>query len=252
MNVVIIEDEQRTARQLERLLHKYDESIHILVNLPSVTESVAWFKQNPNPDLVFMDIHLEDGQAFAIFEQINLNVPIIFTTAYDDYMLKAFKVNSVDYLLKPVDYDELVAAIEKFKALRSSSQTADLSQLLQLIQKPQAASFRERFMVTLGTKIHSVEVADIAYFFSEEKATFLVTNDNQLLPLEYSLDHLSGMLNPDVFFRINRQFLVARSAIKSIQSYSPTKLKLDLTPASRHEIFVSISRISDFKDWLGR
>ncbi|QDK82106.1 response regulator transcription factor [Spirosoma sp. KCTC 42546] len=252
MNVVLIEDEDRTARQLERLLKKYDPTIHILAQLPSVSETVAWFRSNPLPDLAFMDIHLEDGLVFKVFEQQQLTLPIIFTTAYDEYMLKAFKVNSIDYLLKPVDYDELAAALDKFKSIRNQPATPDLSTILQLLQKPQTASYRERFMISLGTKIHSVEVADIAYFYTEEKATFLVNRVGQFMPLEYSLDQLMGLLNPANFFRVNRQFLVARSAIQAIHTYSAGKLKLNLLPTPREEIFVSLSRLSEFKDWLGR
>jgi DNA-binding LytR/AlgR family response regulator len=257
MNVVIIEDEDRTARQLERLLKKYDPSVHVLTQLPSIKKAVDWFSQHgsgqlPQPDLVFMDIHLEDGLSFSIFEQFNLTLPVIFTTAYDEYMLKAFKVNSIDYLLKPVDYEELVAAIEKFKALRSQPVLPDLNAFLAFMQKPQTVSYKERFMVNIGTKIHSVEVADIAYFYSEEKATFLITKTGQLLPLEYSLDQLSSLLNPTHFFRVNRQCIVARTAIQTIHAYSAGKLKLDLQPVSRQEIFVSMSRMSEFKDWLGR
>ncbi|UFH51941.1 LytTR family DNA-binding domain-containing protein [Spirosoma sp. KNUC1025] len=254
MNVVIIEDEDRTARQLERLLNRYDPTIRVLLQLPSIKKAVDWFSQQQHPpvDLVFMDIHLEDGLAFGIFEQIKFNLPVIFTTAYDEYMLKAFKVNSIDYLLKPVDYEELVAAMEKFKTLRNQPAMPDLNALLAFMQQPQSASYKERFMISIGTRIHSVEVADIAYFYSEEKATFLITKNGQLLPLEFSLDQLSGQLNPAHFFRVNRQFIVARNAIQSIHAYSAGKLKLDLQPASRHEVFVSMSRLSEFKDWLGR
>ena len=252
MNIVIIEDEDRTARQLERLLKKYDPVIHILIQLPSVKEAVEWFSQHTQPDLVFMDIHLEDGLAFSIFEQVNLTVPVIFTTAYDEYMLKAFKVNSIDYLLKPIDYEELTAAIEKFKILRIPQTVPDLSSLLAFIQKPQIPAFKERFMVNIGTKIHSVEVANISYFYSEEKATFLVTKAAQLLPIEQSLDQITPMLNPAHFFRVNRQFIVARTALQTIHAYSAGKLKLDLLPVSRHEVFVSTRRLSEFKDWLGR
>jgi len=252
MNVLIIEDEDRTARQLERMLKKYEPTVHILAQLPSVRESVAWLSQHPVPDLILMDIHLEDGLAFAIFEQIQLTVPIIFTTAYDEYMIKAFKVNSIDYLLKPVDYDELVSALEKFKTLRSVSASPDLANLLQVMQQFRESPFKERFMVSIGTKIRSVEASEIAYFFSEEKATFLTTKEGQLLPLEYSLDQLIGMLNPSQFFRINRQYLVARSAIQTIHVYSAGKLKVELRPVPREDVFVSQSRLSDFKDWLGR
>ncbi|MFD1143653.1 LytR/AlgR family response regulator transcription factor [Larkinella insperata] len=252
MNVVIIEDEDRTARQLERMLKKYDPAIHVLVQLPSVQEAVAWLSQNPLPDLAFMDIHLEDGLAFRIFELMQLTIPVIFTTAYDEYMIKAFKVNSVDYLLKPVDYDELVAALNKFKILRSSPALPDLNQILALMQKPKSADFKERFMISIGAKIRSVEVGDIAYFYSEDKATFLLTKEGHLLPVEYSLDQLVTLLDPSVFFRVNRQFLVSRPAIQTIHVYSAGKLKLELQPSSRQEVLVSLSRIAEFKDWLGR
>ncbi|GAB4046862.1 LytR/AlgR family response regulator transcription factor [Spirosoma litoris] len=252
MNVVIIEDEDRNARQLERMLKKYDPNIHILIQLPSVKDAVEWFSTHPAPDLAFMDIHLEDGLVFRLFEQLTLTLPIIFTTAYEEYMIKAFKVNSIDYLLKPVDYDELVAALEKFKTIRSKPELPDLSALFQMMQKPQENRFRERFMISIGTKIHSVEVTNTAYFFSEEKATFLVNKDGHFLPLEYSLDQLAGMLDPNQFFRVNRQFLVARSAIQTIHAFSAGKLKLDLLPPARLEVFVSMSRMSEFKDWLGR
>ncbi|WP_080059493.1 LytR/AlgR family response regulator transcription factor [Spirosoma aerolatum] len=252
MNVIIIEDEDRSARQLERMLKKYDPAVQVLAQLPSVSESVAWLSQHSVPDLILMDIHLEDGLAFSIFEQIQLTVPIIFTTAYDEYMIKAFKVNSIDYLLKPVDYDELVNALDKFKTLRSVASSPDLTKLLQVVQQFRESPFKERFMVSIGTKIRSVETGEIAYFFSEEKATFLTTKEGQLLPLEYSLDQLTGMLNPSQFFRMNRQFLVARTAIQTIHVYSAGKLKVDLRPTPRQEVLVSLSRIADFKDWLGR
>jgi DNA-binding LytR/AlgR family response regulator len=252
MNVLIIEDEDRTARQLERMLKKYDPTVYVLAQLPSVRESVAWLSQHSLPDLILMDIHLEDGLAFAIFEQIQLTVPIIFTTAYDEYTIKAFKVNSIDYLLKPVDYDELAPALDKFKTLRSVAGSPDLASLLQLMQQFRESPFKERFMITVGTKIRSVETGEIAYFFSEAKGTFLMTKEGQLLAIESSLDQLIGMMNPSQFFRVNRQFLVSRSGIQTIHAFSAGKLKVDLKPASRQEVFVSSSRLSDFKDWLGR
>lgn len=255
MNVVIVEDEARTARQLERMLHQYDPALRVIAQLPSVAETVAWFETHRSdqlPDLAFMDIHLDDGLVFNVFDQINLTVPVIFTTAYEEYMIKAFKVNSVDYLLKPVDYEELAAALNKFKATRQQPALLDLNALIALMQKPREPAFKERFMVSLGTKIRSVEVGEIAYFFSEEKATFLLTKQALSLPVEYSLDQLAGLLDPAHFFRANRQYLVARPAIQTIHAYSAGKLKLDLQPTARHEVFVSLSRITEFKDWLGR
>jgi len=264
MKVVIIEDERLTAQRLETLLHKYDSAVEVLVTLPSVEKAVAWFEgpDQPAVDLVFMDIHLQDGLAFRIIQQTGLTTPIIFTTAYDEYVIQAFKVNSIDYLLKPVRYEELVAAIDKFKALRQhfaqtgspapGAETPGLDALLRLLGGDQKAAYKDRFMVTVGTKIHSVETASIAYFLLEERATFLVTNEGLHLPLDYSLDKLQPLLNPDRFFRVNRQFTVSRPAIRTIETYSAGKIKLDVQPRARTEVFVSGDRIPDFKEWLGK
>lgn len=260
MNVVIIEDENLTANRLEGMLHKYDPAIDVLARIPSVAEAVVWFSQpNQSVDLVFMDIHLEDDLGFRIFEQAPLTTPVIFTTAYDEYMIQAFKVNSIDYLLKPINYDELVAAIEKFKALKKqfgahsdNPPTPDLETLLNLIGRSKSTDYKERFMITVGTKIRSIETADIAYFYLEEKIVFLVTKDGLNLPVDYSLDKLTQLLNPRHFFRISRQFLVSLPAIQTIHTFSAGKLKLDMTPKSRQEVFVSGDRMAEFKEWLGK
>ncbi|AUD00518.1 LytR/AlgR family response regulator transcription factor [Spirosoma pollinicola] len=258
MNVVIIEDENLTAKRLESLLHKYDSAITVLARIPSVAEAVSWFDESNSPvDLIFMDIHLEDDLGFRIFEQTQLTTPVIFTTAYDEYMIQAFKVNSIDYLLKPINYDELVAAIEKYKALKkqfgqATSTSHDLETLLNLIGKSKQTDYKERFMITVGTKIRSIETGDIAYFYLEEKVVFLVTKDGLTLPVDYSLDKLTQVLNPRRFFRISRQFLVSLSAIQTIHTFSAGKLKLDMTPKSRQEVFVSGDRMTEFKEWLGK
>ncbi|GAB3642230.1 LytR/AlgR family response regulator transcription factor [Spirosoma arcticum] len=261
MNVVIIEDENLTAKRLEGMLQKYDSTINVLARIPSVADAVAWFGQVERPivDLVFMDIHLEDDLGFRIFEQANLTTPVIFTTAYDEYMIQAFKVNSIDYLLKPINYDELVAAVEKFKALKkqfestsASPPAPDLETLLSLIGKPKSTDYKERFMITVGTKIRSIETTEVAYFYLEEKIVFLVTKDGLNLPVDYSLDKLTQLLNPRRFFRISRQFLVSLPAIQTIHTFSAGKLKLDLTPKSRQEVFVSGDRMTEFKEWLGK
>lgn len=259
MNVVIIEDEKLTAQRLEKLIQTYDPTISVLARIPSVAGAVAWFRTNPMPapDLVFMDIHLEDDLSFRIIEQVNLTTPIIFTTAYDEYTLQAFKANSIDYLLKPIDYDELVTAIEKFNALGrvfsgSGPALPDMTTLLSLLGKTQPTAFKERFMVTIGTKIRSIETTQVAYFFVEEKATFLTTKEGQHLPLDYSLDKLAALLDPRQFFRVNRSVLVSLSAIQQIHSYSGGKLKLELSPKNHQEVFVTGDRITDFKEWLGK
>ena len=252
MRVLLIEDENLTARRLEGQLLKYDPSIEVLAKLPSVAKAVEWLRTHPAPDLLFLDIHLEDDLGFRIFEQMQVRTPIIFTTAYDEYMIQAFKVNSIDYLLKPINYDDLVAAIEKYKALRQHFAAPDLSMLLQLVNKPAEPAYRDRFMVTVGTKLRSVEVSDIAYFFLEEKVTFLTTQQGSMLPLEYSLDKLTQLLNPRQFFRVSRQYLVSLGSIDSIHAYSVGKLRVELRPTPRHEVFVSGDRVTDFKDWLGK
>ncbi|OUJ74094.1 LytR/AlgR family response regulator transcription factor [Hymenobacter crusticola] len=252
MRVLIVEDENLTARRLEGQLLKYDPSIEVLAKLPSVAKAVDWLRTHPAPDLLFLDIHLEDDLGFRIFEQVQVSTPVIFTTAYDEYMIQAFKVNSIDYLLKPVNYDDLVAAIEKYKALRQHFAAPDLSALLQLVTKPSEQAYRDRFMVSIGPKLRSVEVSDIAYFFLEEKVVFLTTQQGSMLPLEYSLDKLTQLLNPRQFFRVSRQYLVSLGSIDSIHTYSAGKLRLELRPTPRHEVFVSGDRVTDFKDWLGR
>lgn len=264
MNVVILEDERLTAQRLAGMLQRYDTSVVMLATLASVEEAIEWFSAAPVlPDLVFMDIHLEDGISFRVIEQLQLTVPIIFTTAYDDYMIRAFKVNSIDYLLKPINYDELVASIEKFKMLRqqfapqatpesNSTPLPDLSALLTLLGNPQKVTYKDRFMVTVGTRIRTVKTTEIAYFYLEDKMTFLVTEEGLNLPVDYSLDKLAQMLDPQEFFRTSRQFLVSLSAVGTVHVYSPGKLKLELEPRPRQEVFVSGDRIADFKDWLGK
>lgn len=252
MSTVIIEDENLTARRLEGMLKKYDPAIQVNALLPSVEETVKWLGEHPAPDLVFMDIHLEDDLAFRIFERTNLQAPVIFTTAYDEYMIQAFKVNSIDYLLKPVNYDELAQALEKYKSLKKQYAQPDLDALLQYFGHKNEPVFKERFMITVGTKIRSIETHDVAYFYSEDKITFMVTRDGQHLPIDFSLEKLVSVLNPKTFFRISRQYLVSFSAIRAAHAYFKGKLKLDLSPRPKSEALVSADRVTEFKEWMGR
>ena len=255
MKVVIIEDEELTADRLAAMLTRYDQAIQVLATLPSVEGSVQWFKGNPSPDLVFMDIHLEDGQSFSIFEKINLDVPVIFTTAYDEYMIRAFKVNSVDYLMKPLNYDELTQAIEKYKrifqASKEESEPAGWQELLRSIRQ-QEPEYKKRFLISIGSRLRTIDAGEIGYFFSAEKVTFLVTKDDQRFPLDISLDKLQTQVDPQQFFRINRQTLVGLDSIRNIHVYPKGRLKVDLQPASKQELMVSFDRVTEFKDWLGR
>lgn len=254
MKVVIVEDEHLTAQRLQGMLKRYDPQIEVLAELPSVSESVDWFKSNPDPDMVFMDIHLEDGQSFSIFETINLQVPIVFTTAYDEYTIKAFKVNSIDYLMKPLNYEELVQAIEKYKRLHAQKAEeggGGMEMLLQTLQKKEP-EYKSRFLVSIGSRLKAIETADINYFYSAEKITFLVTKDNQRFPIDYSLDKLALMMDPKVYYRINRQMMVKLDAISNIHVYPKGKIKLDLSPAMKEEVFVSMDKVVEFKEWLGK
>jgi DNA-binding LytR/AlgR family response regulator len=259
MNVVVIEDERLTAERLISLIKKYDSSINVLAKIPSVAEAISWFKTNPitSVDLVFMDIHLEDGDSFQIISELNLKTPIIFTTAFDGYMIKAFKVNSIDYLLKPINFEELVAAVDKFKSLRSINNEAGSTQLniqalIKQLSQQNNPLFKDRFMVTVGTKIRSIKTESIAYFYLEEKTVLLVTNDGVILPIDYSLDKLMQVIDPKQFFRVSRQCVVSMNSIQLVHTISAGKLKLDLIPKTKLEVAVSGDRVSDFKTWLGK
>lgn len=252
MKIVIIEDEQLTAQRLEIMLKKYDNLVQIMAVLPSVAESVEWFKSNTDPDLIFMDIHLEDGQSFSIFEKINLDIPVIFTTAYDEYMIKAFKVNSVDYLMKPINYEELTGAIEKYKRLHEQHKEKEsMGALLQSIQPKE--EYKQRFLITIGSRLKTIEVSDIHYFFSAEKITFLVTKNNERFPVDFSLDKLATVLDPAKFYRINRQMMLGINSITNIHVYPKGRLKIDVIPDfKKEEVMVSIDKVVEFKEWLGK
>lgn len=258
MNVVVIEDERLTAKRLVSLVKKYDASINVLAEIPSVAEGISWFETHPvsSVDLMFMDIHLEDGDSFQIISKLNLQTPIIFTTAFDEYMIRAFKVNSIDYLLKPINYEELAAALDKFRLLRSgnaaSSTPVDMAELIKQLSQQKIPAFKDRFMVAVGTKIRSVKTETIAYFYLQEKIVLLVTNDGATLPIDYSLDKLMHVVDPKKFFRVSRQFVVSLNSIQIVHTLSGGKLKLDLVPKAKHEVSVSGDRVSSFKEWLGK
>lgn len=263
MNVLLLEDEPRSAERLAGLLRQYDPTIRVLAQLPSVAQGLAWFAapgQGPgqpgHPDLLLLDIHLEDGTGFQLIERAGLTLPIIFTTAFDAYTLQAFKTNSVDYLLKPIDIDELAAALTKFRS-RHAAPASDLAAVLRLLGQlpapgPLAPAHKARFLVSSGAKLRSIETADVAYFFFADKATWLTPRQGPRVDVEYSLDKLTELLDPARFFRVNRSFLVAREAIHTIHAFSGGKLQLDLLPPPRQEVFVSGDRVTPFKEWLGK
>jgi DNA-binding LytR/AlgR family response regulator len=260
MNVVVIEDERLIAQRLISLVKKYDASVNVLAQISSVAEATSWFETNPitSVDLIFMDIHLEDGDGFQIISKLNLTTPIIFTTAFDGYMIKAFKVNSIDYLLKPINYEELTAALNKFRSLRSNnefrpgSMQVDIKALIKQLSQQNDPQFKDRFMITVGTRIRSIKTESIAYFYLEEKTVLLVTIDGTTLPVDYSLDKLMQIIDPKQFFRVSRQFIVSLNSIQMMQTVSAGKLKLNLIPKTKQEVTVSGDRVSDFKQWLGK
>lgn len=250
MNVLIIEDEQLAARRLESMILTYDPSVKVLAKLESVEDSVEWFKSNPHPDLIFLDIHLEDDLSFAIFEKVKVESPIIFTTAFDEYAIRAFKLKSIDYLLKPIVQEDLNNAIAKYKEWNGQKNGIDMSALFDMISKKEV-SYRDRFSVSYGQKIKSFGVSEIAYFYSKEGMTYAVLNDTKHYPVDYSLDNLLNELNPKDFFRINRQYLIKHVAIRQVHIFPKSHLKLELAPKPAEDVFVSIDKVTAFKKWLG-
>ncbi|MEE4284772.1 MAG: LytTR family DNA-binding domain-containing protein [Mariniphaga sp.] len=252
MNVVIIEDEAFAALRLKKMIQDFNPDIKILAELESVAESVKWFKSNPEPDLIFLDIHLEDDLSFAIFEQVNISSPVIFTTAFDEYAIKAFKLKSIDYLLKPIVHEELAAALKKYEQFSGLHRNAVNLQSLYNLLTGNEKKYRERFSISVGAKIKMVEVDDIAYFFVMDKGVYLRTNQGNTYNVDFTLDKLEEMLNPANFFRINRKYLVNISSIANMVSYSRGRVKLELKPKADEEFdtIVSIDRSSDFKKWL--
>jgi DNA-binding LytR/AlgR family response regulator len=250
MRTIIIEDEEYAARRLENLIRECDPAIEIVAKLQSVKESVAWFKSNPHPDLIFLDIQLEDDLSFAIFEQVQVQSKIIFTTAFDEYAIKAFKLKSIDYLLKPINKEELCQAIDKYKQWDSEKKMfVDPIELRKLLL-PEQPAFRNRFMVSVGDKLKTIYVEDIVYFFSTSGITFVVTNDKRQYSVDFSLDTLREQLNPQDFFRINRQYFVRLSAIANVVLYPKSRLKVVLNPPTEETVFVSLEKVPDFKRWM--
>ncbi len=249
---IIIEDETIAVKHLQRLISTIDKRIEICEVFDTIQDSVAWLKEN-DVDLIFQDIHLADGNSFGIFEQVEVHAPIIFTTAYDEFAIKAFKHNGIDYLLKPIDKDELNTAIQKYNHRFLSQKKKpdfDYTQLAKLLQPQQ--HYRKRFLVKIGPKIKTITIEEVAYFHVKDKMTHLTTKENRTYPIDFSLTQLADLLDPDQFFRINRQFLVNQNAIKEMVYLSSVRLRLILIPEFKHKVLVSIDKIGEFKRWLDR
>jgi len=249
MKVVIIEDERLAAEKLESLLKQVDVEINVIAKLESVEESVNWLAANPSPDLIFMDIQLDDGISFEIFDTLKVEAPVIFTTAFDQYAIRAFKVNSVDYLLKPIDRDSLKSALEKYRRVfRPAGMEEKLSKVFEQLVKP----WKTRFFVKVGVHFQSVPVEEICCFFVEECCSFLKTQTGKNYALDYSLDQLQKRVDPELFFRINRNFIVNINCIAEIISYSTNRLKLKLKNFNDEGLIVSRDKVPEFKQWLDR
>lgn len=247
MKVLLFEDERLNAERLEELIIRYDPAIEILAVLESVKEGIAWFAGNQLPDLIFMDIRLADGLSFELFEYVNLEIPVIFTTAYDDYAIRAFKVNSVDYLVKPLDFSELRVAIDKFKKLRPVVSPSFIRKML----SENSRQYKSRFLIKVGEQLKHLETTDISYFHFEDRMVMAVTVRGGSLPVDYSLDQLEQLLNPAEFYRLNRKILACVSSIAKIHTYFNGRLKLELIPPVSEDVIISRQRVEGFKKWLG-
>jgi DNA-binding LytR/AlgR family response regulator len=251
IRTLIIEDEQPAAIRIERLLKSLEPDIEVVGVLDTAESAVRWFQSHPHPDLIMLDIQLGDGLSFGIFDKIKVDSYVIFTTAYDEYAIRAFELNSIDYLLKPVDESRLSQSLAKFRKFSTAQQNVNIQKLLETIENRESR-FKKRFVVTITGKIKVVETENIAFFFSKEKNTFLCTTDARNYPVEYSLDQLESLLNPAVFIRVNRQFVVQYKSISKIAVMSKSRIRIETVPPSDDEILVSSARTSEFRNWLER
>lgn len=249
--VLIIEDEEPAARRLFKLIREIEPQADLLASLESVSSAMNWLKENPHPDLIFSDIQLADGISFDIFKAIEPGCPIVFVTAYDQYAIEAFKVNSIDYILKPVKKEELQAAIRKFRQQQQPTQPVaiDMRKLLESYQ-PQASGYKNRFVVRYGDHIKTIQTEEIAYCYTEDKVNFLTTHEGRRYAIDSNLDQLENQLPPQDFFRINRQYIISIRAISEMLAHTKGRVLIKLQPPARHETIVSTERSAAFKAWL--
>ncbi len=249
MKLLIIEDEPASAQRLKKMTEEIEPGIIVLDILDSISASVDWFKSHTEPDLVLSDIHLADGLSFEIFRQVNLACPVIFTTAYDQYAIQAFKLNSIDYLLKPIKKTELTESLRKFRKLAPATPQFDLAQLSALLGK-QEKEYLKRIVIRLGQQIKVVEIKDLAYFYIDEKIVFGVSFAKDRYPMDLSLDQLEKQLDPERFFRINRGFIISLESIETMITYSKARIKIKLKPPCELESITSTERSAEFREWL--
>lgn len=253
MNVLIIEDEPLAAQRLESLVADILDNVRIVAKIDSIKKSVQWLQKNPAPDLILMDIQLADGLSFLIFDQCEVKSPVIFTTAYDEYALKAFKVNSIDYILKPVDQADLAQALRKLDSLKSKQPSQEalmqsIGQAMSMLTK----KYKERFVIKVGEHLKTVDVKNILFFFSQEKTTFCHTTDNRNYILDFTLEQLETLVDPAEYFRVNRKYLVRGDSIQDIISYTNSRLRLVLKNSQDNDVIVARERVQEFRQWLDR
>lgn len=250
MKVIIIEDEKPAARRLQRMLYAIDITADMMLH--SVEEAVEWFQNNEHPDLIFLDIQLSDGLSFEIFDHIEIKSAVIFTTAYDEYALQAFKLNSIDYLLKPVDEDDLKDAVSKYKDRipENAKVSAAFDDIKKLLINPIDRTYKKRFSVKIGQHLKLVNIDEIECIYSENKGTYAFTKDKRNYLLDHTLEQLEAELDPQLFFRINRKFYVNIHAIDNMISYTNSRLQIKLKTYNEQEVIVARERVKDFKNWL--
>ncbi|MEM9053211.1 MAG: response regulator transcription factor [Bacteroidota bacterium] len=253
MNFLIIEDEEQAAKRLKRMVSELVPEAFIHGPCESVEEAVEWFEENPRPDLAFFDIHLADGLSFEIGEKVKVDCPIIFTTAYDQYAVKAFKLNSVDYLLKPIGEEELARAIEKFKT-RFLNHPVKIfgNEWASQIRSDYENKFKKRFVTRVGDRLQTIDIADTAFVYSENKGTYLRSKEGKNYLVDYTLEQIEGMLDPDEFFRLNRKYISRFESIEDMLSYSNSRLKVKLQNWDDPDIVLSREKTRDFKEWIDR
>ena len=251
MQAIIVEDEKHARENLQNLLLEIVPDIQIQAQMDSVRKTVDWL-QNNKTDLIFLDIHLADDLSFKIFEEVKVDTPIVFTTAYDQYALKAFKVNSIDYLLKPIDKEELENTIAKFKSLARPGNNIDFEKLQKALNEKNQPNFQQRFLVQRRDKIMSVKAENVSYFEGEDRYVYLVKNDGTRYIIDYKLSDLEELLDPTTFFRLNRSFIAHFDAIDKIITMSKSRVKIHLQPAAQRDIVVSSANARSFKMWLNQ
>jgi DNA-binding LytR/AlgR family response regulator len=265
MKVIIVEDEELAAEGLTISLKRVDKTIEVLAVLDSVKTAVVWFQNNPMPDLAFFDIQLADGMSFEIFEKTAVKCPVIFTTAYDEYALRAFKVNSIDYLLKPISVSDLSQAFEKWRLIKGETTSnsvhtspqfddAAMRHIMQLMtQRVTTPQYKTRFMVKIGEHLQAITVADIDYFYGENKTVWLRHRNGRKYVVDYTLDQLEDILDPMRYFRINRKYIPSIESITNVTTYSNSRLKIQIKePPDKDDILISREKVEGFKNWLGK